>query len=95
LTHTAADNIHVLTAILRSGEAPALSRLQMHRVVRSHRAHREYLEQRKDQADSDDDDGPTNEDAWLIEDLTILAKLFARLRDKEQMIALVFEACVF
>jgi hypothetical protein len=87
----AKDNIHILAAVLRSGEEPILSRAQLQRVVRSHRAHQEYLKYRSTLADSDDDDGPQNEDAWLFEDLAILTKLYSRLRDKEQLISLIFE----
>jgi len=85
------ENIHLFASVLRSGEEPTLSRAQMQRVVRSHRAHREYLKCRESLADSDDDDGPQNEDAWLFEDLTVLTKLYSRLRDKEQLISLIFE----
>jgi hypothetical protein len=42
-------------------------------------------------ADSDDDHGPDDDDAWLYEDLIILAKLYSQLRDKEQIIELIFE----
>ncbi len=87
----AEENIHVLAAVLRSGEEPTLSRAQVQRVVRSHREHREYLKYRESLADSDDDDGPQNEDAWLFEDLAVLTKLYSRLRDKKQLIALIFE----
>lgn len=66
----------------------------MQRVGRSHRVHREYLRYRESLADSDDDDGPPDEDAWLFEDLSILAKLYARLREKEQLIELMFEVRV-
>lgn len=59
--------------------------------MQAHRAHAEYLRQRADLADSDDDDGPQDDDAWLYEDLTILAKLYSQLRDKEQIIELIFE----
>ncbi|KAH9965746.1 hypothetical protein BC827DRAFT_1126019 [Russula dissimulans] len=86
------ENIHLLASVLRSGEEPTLSRAQMQRVVRSHRSHREYLQYRESLADSDDDDGPQNEDAWLFEDLTVLTKLYFRLRDKEQLISLIFES---
>ena len=65
--------------------------MQMHRVMRAHRAHGEYARQRAELADSDDDDGPQDDDAWLYEDLTILAKLYSQLRDKEQLIELLFE----
>ncbi|KAI0053525.1 hypothetical protein FA95DRAFT_447304 [Auriscalpium vulgare] len=87
----ASEKIHVLAAVLRSGEEPALNRAQMQRVVRSHRAHMEYINYRDSLQDSDDDDGPQTEEAWLFEDLSILAKLYGRLRDKEQLIALIFE----
>ena len=90
----ARENIHILAAVLRSGEEPTLSRAQMQRVVRSHRAHQEYLKHRDSLADSDDDDGPQNEDAWLFEDLTVLTKLNSRLREKEQLISLIFEVCI-
>ncbi|KAI0254894.1 hypothetical protein BJV78DRAFT_1336574 [Lactifluus subvellereus] len=85
------ENIHLLAAVLRSGEEPTLSRAQMQRVIRSHRAHREYLKYQESLADSDDDDGPQNEDAWLFEDLAVLTKLYARLREKQQLISLIFE----
>lgn len=87
----AAEGLNLLTVVLRSGEAPALTRPQVHRVMQAHRAHAEYLQQRADLADSDDDDGPQDDDAWLYEDLTILAKLYSQLRDKEQIIELIFE----
>ncbi|EJD01163.1 uncharacterized protein FOMMEDRAFT_89341 [Fomitiporia mediterranea MF3/22] len=86
-----AEGVNLLTVVLRSGEAPALTRPQLHRVMRAHRAHAEYLRQRAEFVDSDDDDGPQDEDAWLYEDLTILAKLYSQLRDKEQIIELIFE----
>ena len=41
--------------------------------------------------DSDDDDGPQNEDAWLFEDLAVLTRLYSRLKDKDQLISLIFE----
>lgn len=89
--NTAAEKIHVLAVVLRSGEAPMLSRPQLNRVMRCHRAHVMYLRQRERLADSDDDEGPEDEDAWLFEDLTVLAKLYGRLRDRQQIIELVFE----
>ncbi|KZV65784.1 hypothetical protein PENSPDRAFT_637776 [Peniophora sp. CONT] len=85
------EGINILTAVLRSPEAPQLSRAQMHRVLRAHRAHAEYMRNRSGLVDSDDDDGPQDEDAWLFEDLSILAKLTGKLRDKEQLIELIFE----
>lgn len=77
--------------VLRSADEPVLTRVQMHRVARAHRAHAIYVRERKNQVDSDDDDGPQDDDAWLYEDLKVLAHLYSRLRDKEQLIALIFE----
>jgi hypothetical protein len=85
--------MNILTCILRSGEEPALNRGQMQRVIRAHRAHALYLRHRESLSDSDDDDGPQDDDAWLYEDLKVLAKLYARLRDREQLISLIFEVC--
>lgn len=86
-----AEKQHLWTVVLRSAEQPVLNRAQMNRVARASRAHAAYLRHRAELADSDDDDGPQDEDAWLYEDLTVLAKLYARLREKEDMIALIFE----
>jgi Domain of unknown function in PX-proteins (DUF3818) len=63
----------------------------MQRVIRAAKAHKEYLRYRDTSADSDDDDGPQDEDGWMYEDLNVLAKLYTQLRDKEQMIDLIFE----
>ncbi|OCH94090.1 hypothetical protein OBBRIDRAFT_770404 [Obba rivulosa] len=87
----AAENIHVLVAVLRSGEQPTLSRAQMQRVLYAHRAYKEYVKYTESLSDSDDDEGPPDEEAWLFEDLSILAKLYARLRDRQQLIELIFE----
>ncbi|KAL5487773.1 hypothetical protein ACEPAI_5881 [Sanghuangporus weigelae] len=86
------EGVNLLTVVLRSGEAPYLTRPQLYRVMRAHRAHAEYMRHRSDLADSDDDDGPQDDDAWLYEDLTILAKLYSQLRDKEEIIDLIFES---
>ncbi len=81
--------MHVLAVVLRSGEEPALSRAQMQRVIYAHRAHKEYAKYTESLADSDDDEGPQNEEAWLFEDLSMLAKLYSRLLDREQLIELI------
>ncbi|KAH7929468.1 hypothetical protein BV22DRAFT_128309 [Leucogyrophana mollusca] len=88
---TAEEKHSLLTIVLRSGEEPVLNRSQMQRVIRSHHAHAAYLRQRDALADSDDDDGPQDDDAWLFEDLKVLSQLYSRLRDREQLIALIFE----
>ncbi|KAG1892429.1 hypothetical protein F4604DRAFT_1875771 [Suillus subluteus] len=90
-TNAKQGKIPVLSVVLRSGEEPRLNRDQLHRVHRAHLAHAAYLRERENLADSDDDDGPTDEKAWLFEDLKVLAQLYSRLRDLEQLIALIFE----
>lgn len=80
-----------MTVILRTGDDPALTQTQFQRVMRAHHAHKAYVKYTETLPDSDDDDGPQNEDAWLYEDLSLLAKLYARLRDREQLISLIFE----
>lgn len=66
----------------------------MQRVIRAHRAHGVYVKYRESLDDSDDDDGPEDDDAWLFEDLKVLTQLYSRLRDREQIIALIFEVGV-
>ena len=91
----AGENLNILTVILRSGEEPFLTRPQLQRVLRAHRAHAVYLKHRESLDDSDDDDGPDDDDAWLFEDLKVLTQLYSRLRDREQLIALIFEVSFF
>ncbi|CAE7142361.1 unnamed protein product [Rhizoctonia solani] len=86
-----AENLNLISVILRSEAPPTLNRPQLHRVMRANRAHAEYMRQKAELNDSDEDEGPQTEDAWLFEDLTVLLKLYARLRDREQLIALIFE----
>ncbi|OBZ70444.1 hypothetical protein A0H81_10045 [Grifola frondosa] len=87
----AAEDLHVIAAVLRSGEQPSLSRAQLQRVMYAHRVHKEYVKYTETLTDSDDDEGPQDEEAWLFEDLSVLAKLYSRLRDREQLIELIFE----
>ncbi|KAJ3560244.1 hypothetical protein NP233_g10967 [Leucocoprinus birnbaumii] len=86
-----AEKMNIFVVILRSGEHPALGRPQMHRLARAHRAHAVYMKHKETLEDSDDDDGPQDEDAWLLEDLKVLAYLYTRLRDREMLIELIFE----
>ncbi|KAF7332229.1 hypothetical protein MKEN_00103900 [Mycena kentingensis (nom. inval.)] len=85
------EKMDLITIVLRASDPPFLSRMQMHRVAKAHRAHQIYLRHRETLADSDDDDGPQDEDGWLFEDLKVLANLYSRLRDREQLIELLFE----
>ncbi|KAG8914147.1 hypothetical protein FRC00_000761 [Tulasnella sp. 408] len=83
----------LLTVIMRSPERPALSRAQMQRVAKCSRAHAQYMKRKEaPDYDSEDDEGPSDEDGWLYEDLGVLMRLYGRLRDKEQLIELIFES---
>jgi len=87
----ASEGLDLLVVILRSPDMPSLSRPQFQRVFKASRAYREYKTTREELDDSDDDMGPESEDAWLFEDLNILLKLCLRKREKEQLLALIFE----
>lgn len=91
------EHMDIITIILRSAEPPVLSRSQMHRLSRAHKAHTLYLKLRESLEDSDDDEGPQDEDAWLIEDLKVLADLYSKLKDRKDLINLIFEVmlCVY
>ncbi|KAG6335634.1 hypothetical protein ID866_3450 [Astraeus odoratus] len=87
----AANNVHLLRVIMHGKEEPFLDRAQLTRVERAGRKW-EAWEQKKKQRDEDsDDEGPPDEEAWLFEDLRLLVRLYSRLRDREQLIALIFE----
>jgi hypothetical protein len=89
----ASERMNILVVVLRASDEPILSRVQMHRLAKAHRAHAVYLKHRETLADLDDDNGPQDDDAWLMEDLKVLTHLYSRLRDREQLIALIFEVC--
>jgi hypothetical protein len=88
---TAEEGLDLLAVVLRSPEPPCLDRSQMQRVMRANKAYLAYKKRRDALDDSDDDEGPDNDDAWLFEDLNVLMKLMVRKREKEQLLALIFE----
>lgn len=81
----------MLVVILRSPDPPTLSRPQFQRVFKAARSYRAYKKAQEELEDSDDDLGPEDEDAWLFEDLNTLLRLWSRKREKEQLLALIFE----
>lgn len=93
--HLVDEQANLLAVILRSAEEPTLNRPQLQRVARAARAHQNYIRTRMQADDSDDDEGPEDDDGWLFEDLGVLIRLYARLRDREQMIELIFEVRVY
>ncbi|KAG8967620.1 hypothetical protein FRC03_009649 [Tulasnella sp. 419] len=84
------EKCNLITVIMRSSEAPVLNRAQLQRIARASRAHAEYVRSRQGH-DSDSDDGPQDEEGWLYEDLGVLMRLYGKLRDLEQLIALIHE----
>lgn len=90
-----AEEMHLIAVVLRNSEHPALSRPQMYRVSKAWEKYRQYMKYKKELDDSDDDEGPADEEAWLFEDLQLLGKLYSRLRDREQLISLIFEVSWF
>lgn len=85
------ERVDLLTIILRSPEQPKLDRSQIHRVIRASRAYEVYKQYRAGLKNNEEDQGPQDDDAWLYEDLHVLLRLMTRLRDKEQMLSLIFE----
>jgi hypothetical protein len=85
------ERVDLITTILRSPTEPRLGRPQIHRVIRASRSYEVYKSHRASLKNPEQDEGPQDEDAWLYEDLHVLLKLQTRLRDKEQMLSLIFE----
>jgi hypothetical protein len=89
------EHAHLLRAILMGGEA--LSTSLAGRVNRAWSKWAAWMAERKREGrgkpdESDSEEGPVDEEAWLFEDLRVLLQLYSRLRDREQLIALIFEA---
>lgn len=90
---SAAEKVDLLVVILRSSEVPSLSRPQLQRCYKASRAYKAYKTAQAELEDSDDDMGPEDDDAWLFEDLNLLLKLWTKRREKEGLLALIFEVC--
>jgi len=86
-----AEGVDLLVIILRSPEVPTLSRPQLQRCFKASRAYKAYKHAQAEMEDSDDDLGPEDDDAWLFEDLNLLLKLWTKRREKEGLLALIFE----
>ena len=86
------ERLDLITVILRSEECGGhLNPVQIDRVVRSSRSYEVYKAYRANLSDDEEDAGPQDEDAWLYEDLHVLLRCSVRLRDKQQLIELIFE----
>ena len=89
----ASEDLDILTVILRAREDyPPLSPQSFQRVHRASIRHKEYLDWVATlQNPDEEDEGPNNDDAWLFEDLHVLMRMQMRLRDKEQILEMIFE----
>ncbi|CAD6898166.1 unnamed protein product [Tilletia controversa] len=88
------EHLDLVTVILRSPvlcPQLKLDKYQVNRAVRSSRAYEKYKEYRRNLGPDEEDEGPADNDAWLYEDLHVYLRMTQRLRDKEQMISLIFE----
>ena len=87
------ENLDILTVILRAREdPPPLSPQTFQRVHRASIKHKQYLDWVATlQNPDEEDEGPDNDDAWLFEDLHVLMRMQMRLRDKEQILEMIFE----
>ncbi|KAI6047164.1 hypothetical protein EDC04DRAFT_2864297 [Pisolithus marmoratus] len=88
------ENVHLLRVIMHGSEEPVLGRVQLARIERAGRKWEAWTRERKRKGEDSDDEGPSDEDVWLFEDLATLVRLYSRLRDREQLIALIFEASI-
>ncbi|GAA5893081.1 hypothetical protein JCM5296_003068 [Sporobolomyces johnsonii] len=87
----AAENLDIMTVILRSPSQPRLDARTMQRLAHCAVAYDEYKYHRDHLSDPDEDEGPDNDEAWLYEDLHVYRRVMTKARDKEQLIELIFE----
>ncbi|KAF9247067.1 hypothetical protein BU15DRAFT_84631 [Melanogaster broomeanus] len=95
-----AENRHLLRVILMDTGDPVLPRALSQKVERAGSKWEQWMKEREREGKTgkgggsesgSDDEGPEDDEAWLFEDLKVLVKLYSRLRDREQLIALIFE----
>ena len=74
-TDAVAENLDIMSVILRSSSEPVLDRAAFQRVQRASVAYAEYKHYRDELSDPEEDEGPDNDDAWLFEDLHVLMRV--------------------
>ncbi|KAH9807467.1 hypothetical protein DFH28DRAFT_1006040 [Melampsora americana] len=84
------EGLDIIAIILRS-EGSSFDASTLHRIQRASKAYEAYKAMRDSLEDPESNQGPTDDDAWLFEDLHVYMRLLRRCRDKEQMIELIFE----
>ena len=72
---------------------PTLSPSDLQKMARGWETYARYEEERARNGVMYTDDGPDSEEGWLFMDLSYLLKLYTKLRDKEQLIEMIFEVC--
>ncbi|TIB88528.1 hypothetical protein E3Q19_03300 [Wallemia mellicola] len=87
----AEENTHIINIIFRSGDMPTLSPSDLQKMARGWETYARYEEERARNGVMYTDDGPDSEEGWLFMDLSYLLKLYTKLRDKEQLIEMIFE----
>lgn len=85
------ESLDLMTIILRSAEGVPLDPQTYQRIQRASQAYEQYKAFRDSLEDPESNQGPTNDDAWLFEDLHVYMRLLRRSRDKQQLIELIFE----
>lgn len=95
-THARVERVHLVRAVLMGGEDPVLSGPLAARVDRAWNKWAAWMAERQregrgERDESNSEEGPNDEEAWLFEDLKILISLYSKLRDREQLIELIFE----
>jgi hypothetical protein len=87
------EGLDLMTVILRSSSIlPRLDARTMQKLARCAVSYDDYKLARSELSDPEEqDEGPTNDEAWLYEDLHVYRRLLTKCRDKEQLIELIFE----
>lgn len=85
------EGVDIIAIILRSPEGSSFDASTLQRIQRASKAYEAYKAMRDSLEDPETNQGPTDDDAWLFEDLHVYMRLLRRCRDKEQLIELIFE----
>lgn len=85
------EGVDIIAIVLRSSEGSSFDASTLQRIQRATKAYEAYKALRDSLEDPESNPGPTDDDAWLFEDLHVYMRLLRRCRDKEQLIELIFE----
>ena len=86
------ERVDILTIVMRSPLGGDLEQMQVHRIVTASRAYAALKRERRAAlARGEPEPEPDNDDAWLYEDLHVYMNLARKIRDKEQLIDLIYD----